>query len=114
MATTRKRAPRKRSITSRESEKFLTDFFEKYPFAAANLINHRKVYRTIDTYELTVDKMSNTWYQDLLNQEWVKDIYYNAVVPPPAIGYGISLRYKVYIIYNKITPRTRTRKKKEQ
>ena len=98
------RKPRKRSITAKESLKFLKEFFEDHPIVQARLQNHKKTYRTADTYQITVDKFSLTWYNALLSEEWVKDVYYNPIVPPTGMGYGISLRYQIYIKYNKIAP----------
>ena len=98
MATSR----RTRSITAIESEKFLSKFFENYEFLGAKLQNHKKVRRAEDTYTLTIDRLSTSFLSALLNHSKVLDLYYNPVYSPPGTGYGINLRYRLYIKYKKV------------
>tara|TARA_A100001011_G_C14316439_1_gene848221 strand:+ start:5433 stop:5762 length:330 start_codon:yes stop_codon:yes gene_type:complete len=101
MATRRKKT-RSRSITSAESEKFLSKFFEKYEILGAKMSNHKKVTSEEDTYTLTIDRISLEFLGDIAAQSKVKDIYYNPVYSPPGTGYGINLRYRLYVKYQKI------------
>jgi len=100
----------KRSITSRESKNFLKKFLEQYDYLGPKLDNHKKSRNTIDTYQFTLDRMSKNLIDSLMKHPKVKDVYYHPVFPPQ--GYGISLRYKIYIFYNKVQKRTRRAAKK--
>jgi hypothetical protein len=93
----------KRSITSSESESFLSSFLEeKYKFLGAKIENHKKQRGIEDTYTLTVDRMSNSFLNELLSDPKVMDVYYNPVHSPPGMRYGINIRYRIYIKYNKV------------
>ena len=96
MATT------ERSITSKESLEFLNSIFKDHEHLGANLKNHKKTPKTHDTYQFTIDKMSDTIIETLMSDEkmGVKDVYYHPLVAPQ--GYGISLRYRMYVVYDKI------------
>ena len=96
MATT------ERSITSKESLEFLNSIFKDHEHLGANLKNHKKTPKTQDTYQFTIDKMSDTIIETLMSDEkmGVKDVYYHPLVAPQ--GYGISLRYRMYVVYDKI------------
>lgn len=105
MATT------ERSITSKESLEFLKKVFKDFDHLGPNLSNHKKTPRTQDTYQITIDKMSDSIIDRIMSDEniGVKDVMYNPLVAPQ--GYGISLRYRMYIVYDKISLKRRTRKK---
>ena len=96
MATT------ERSITSKESLEFLKSVFKDHEHLGPNLNNHKKTPRSQDTYQFTIDKMSDTIIEILMSDEKmdVKDVYYHPLVAPQ--GYGISLRYRMYVVYDKI------------
>ena len=94
-----------RSITSRESKNFLKKFLEEFDYLGPKLENHKKSRNTVDTYQFTLDRMSRGLINSLTEHPKVKDVYYHPVFPPN--GYGISLRYKVYVFYNKVKKRTR-------
>ena len=100
-----------RSITSKESLEFLTKVFKSYPHLGANLNNHRKTPRSQDTYQFTIDKMSDTIIDTMMSDDTigVKDVMYHPLVSPQ--GYGISLRYRMYVVYEKIQIKRRVRKK---
>jgi len=97
-----------RSITSRESKNFLKKFLEEFDYLGPKLENHKKSRNTMDTYQFTVDRMSKNLIDKLTSHSKVKDVYYHPVFPPQ--GYGIALRYKIYVFYNKVKKRTRTRR----
>ena len=63
--------------------------------------NHKKTARTKDTYQITLDKMSIGALNKLLEHELVKDVYYCPSMPPSGQGYGIDLRYRIFVVYNK-------------
>lgn len=93
----------KRSITSSESENLLSKFFEgKYSFLGAKLENHKKVRGVEDTYTLTVDKMSIDFIKELSGDPRVITVYYNPLHPPQGLSYGLNLRYRLYIKYEKV------------
>ena len=106
MATT------ERSITSKESLEFLHSIFKDHEHLGANLKNHKKTPRTQDTYQFTIDKMSDTIIETLMSdvKVGVKDVYYHPLVAPQ--GYGISLRYRMYVVYEKIQIKKRRVTKK--
>ena len=54
MATTNKR-----SITSKESLEYLKSKFEGFEYVRPNWSNHKKARGMDDTYQITVDKISN-------------------------------------------------------
>ena len=91
-----------RSITSKESLEFLKSVFEGFEHLGANLDNHKKTPRSQDTYQFTMDKLSNNIIDRI--KQWsdyeVKDVYYHPLVAPQ--GYGISLRYRIYVEYGKV------------
>jgi len=99
----------KRSITSRESLKFLQEKLDKFEYIGANFSNHKKTRGASDTYQITVDKISNASISALLGSEWVKDVYYHPSMAPT--GYGIALRYRLYVSYEKV-PLKRSRSRK--
>ena len=45
----------------------------------------------------------------LTHHEWVKDVFYHPSMAP--VGYGIAMRYRLYVSYNKIPIRSRSRRK---
>ena len=95
----------KRSISSRESKAFLKKFLEDYDYLGPKLKNHKKSRNTVDTYQFTIDRISFSFIENLTNHNKVKDVYYHPVFPPQ--GYGISLRYKIYVHYEKVRTRRR-------
>ena len=95
-------ATNERSITSKESLEFLKSVLNGFEHLGANLDNHKKALRTQDTYQFTIDKLSNTIIERI--KTWsdydIKDVYYHPLVAPQ--GYGISLRYRIYVVYGKV------------
>ena len=95
-------ATSERSITSKESLEFLKSVLAGFDHLGANLENHKKALRTQDTYQFTIDKLSNTIIERI--KTWssynIKDVYYHPLVAPQ--GYGISLWYRIYVVYGKV------------
>ena len=102
-------ANRKRSITSKESLKFMQEALEEFHYIGANWSNHKKTRQVDDTYQITVDMISDGAISALLEHEWVKDVFYHPSMAP--VGYGIAMRYRLYVSYNKIPIRSRSRRK---
>ena len=93
----------KRSITSSESEILLSKFFEgKYNFLGAKLETTKRLEELRDTYTLTVDKMSIDFIKELSDDPRVIAVYYNPLHPPQGLSYGLNLRYRLYIKYEKV------------
>jgi hypothetical protein len=101
-----------RAITSKESLKFLTGISEKFPHLNCNLSNHKKTWNSSDTYQITVDKLSMDFLDTIKKSRLVKLVYFNPLMGPD--GYGINMRYRLYIEYNKKSIRSRTTKKAEK
>lgn len=100
---------RKRSITSKESINFMKEALEDFHYIGANWSNHKKTRSVDDTYQITVDMISDGALSALLEHEWVKDVFYHPSMAP--VGYGIAMRYRLYVSYNKIPIRPRTKRK---
>lgn len=63
--------------------------------------NHRKHNILKNTYRFTVSLISLDFLISLMEEEKVKNVYFNPSAPPPGTGIdGISLRYKVYVQYH--------------
>ena len=93
MATT------ERSITSKESLEFLTRVFDEFQHLGPNLSNHKKTPRSQDTYQITIDKMSDSIIDRIMSDDsiGVKDVMYNPLVAPQGIWY-ISEIQDVYCL----------------
>ena len=98
---------RTRSITSRESLKFLEERLEGFDHLVPKWGNHKKTPRTKDTYQITIDKMSHSLLNSLLEDERVNDAYFCPSMPPSGMGYGVDLRFRLYIKYNKVEVKSR-------
>ena len=92
-----------RSITSKESLRFLKNCFEGYDHLGINLANHKKTRGVEDTYQVTVDKLSDAILEKMISEDLVKDVYYCPLTAPPGQGYGITLRYRMFIVYEKVS-----------
>ena len=90
-----------RSITSKESLEFLKNILSEFDNLNIKWENHKKTARTKDTYQITLDKMSIKALNKLLDHEIIKDVYYCPSMPPSGQGYGIDLRYRIFVVYNK-------------
>ena len=62
--------------------------------------NHRKHNLKSNTFRFTLDLMSLEFLISLMEDQRVKNVYFNASIPPPGGSVdSISLRYKVYVEY---------------
>ena len=91
-----------RSITSRESLEFLKELLSDLEYLGVKWDNHKKTPRTKDTYQVTIDKISDAAIGRLIESDHVKDVYYNPSMAPQGSGYGVDLRYRLYVCYKKI------------
>jgi len=107
MATTK----RVRSLTRSESLKFLKDSLSDLEYLGINWDNFKKTARTTDTYQVTIDKISDEAIGRLIDSDLVKDVYHCASMPPGGSGYGVDLRYRLFIKFNKKEIKTRGTKK---
>ena len=96
-----------RSITAKESRNFLLKCFDGYDHLGINLANHKKVRGVEDTYQFTVDKLSDSILDKILSDVVVKDVYYCPITAPPGQGYGITLRYRMFVAYEKVSLKRR-------
>lgn len=63
--------------------------------------NHRKHDIRPNVYRFTVDLISLEFLIQLMEDEKVKNVYFNPSVPPPGGSVdSISLRYKIYVQYH--------------
>ena len=104
---TRKRT---RSITSTESLRFLKSVFAGLDYVGVNYGNHKKTPKTTDVYQVTIDKLSDEAIGRLIESENVLDVYYCPSMPPSGMGYGIDLRFKLYVKYSKVEIKSRKKK----
>ena len=66
-----------------------------------NFKNHRKHPIRKNTFRFTVDLISLEFLISIMEDEKVKNVYFNPSIPPPGGSIdNISLRYKVYVEYN--------------
>tara|TARA_B100001250_G_C19639198_1_gene717431 strand:- start:317 stop:613 length:297 start_codon:yes stop_codon:yes gene_type:complete len=91
-----------RSITSTEALNFMKKVLQDIDYLKVNWGNFRKTPKTLDTYQVTVDKLSDKAIGRLIESDEVSDVYYCASMPPSGAGYGIDLRYRLYVIFNKV------------
>ena len=65
-----------------------------------NFKNHRKHHLRPNVYRFTVDLISLEFIISVMEDEEVKNVYWNPTVPPPGGSIdSISLRYKIYVEY---------------
>jgi len=76
---------------------------EKYIDPFLNFKNHYKVNFQEDTYAFTVNFISLEFLISLMEDSNVKNVYFNASAAPPGEHLdGISMRYKVFVRYERI------------
>lgn len=91
----------KKEKTSEESLAILTKYIEKDGNDILNFKNHRKHEIRKNVYRFTVDLISLEFIISLMEDEEVKNVYWNPSTPPPGGSIdSISLRYKVYVEYH--------------
>ena len=65
--------------------------------------NHRKFEGRENTFRFTINLVSLDFLIALMEEELVDNVFFNPSVPPPgSTTEGISLRYKIYIQYDKV------------
>tara|TARA_B100000214_G_scaffold348736_1_gene301035 strand:- start:2153 stop:2467 length:315 start_codon:yes stop_codon:yes gene_type:complete len=93
---------RSRPITSKEAFKLLQTTLEDLDYLNVKWENFKKTPRSEDTYQVTIDKISDEAIGRLVESELVKDVYYCPSMPPSGMGYGIDLRYRLHVRFNKV------------
>lgn len=103
MATRRKtKVLKKRNLTSEESLQILNKHISEKD-SILGFKNHRFHDLLPNTYRFTVDLISLDFLISIMEDEQVKNVYFNPSAPPPGSGIdGISWRYKVYVQYFQI------------
>ena len=98
MATRRTRKTRK-ILTEKESLEVLKKYINSEN-EILNFKNHKKNDLKENTFRFTVDLISLEFLISIMEDERVKNVYFNPSVPPPGGSIdSISLRYKVYVEY---------------
>ena len=93
--------PRKKQKTVQQSLDILTKYIEKEENDILNFKNHRKHNIRPNTFRFTIDLISLEFIISLMEDDAVKNVYWNPSAPPPGTGIdGVSLRYKVYVEYH--------------
>jgi hypothetical protein len=99
---TRRRKKKLRELTTEESLhvllKYVQDENEFLQFK-----NHRKHPLKPNMYRFTLDLISIEFLILLMEDEAVKNVYFNPSAPPPGGSVdSISMRYKVYVEYEMV------------
>lgn len=105
MATRRPKSNKKekRDLTVDESREILEKYLQRESNILLNFKNHKKHSITENTFRFTVNLMSLDFLISLIDDEAVKNVYFNPSVPPPGGSIdSISLRYKVYVQYHRV------------
>lgn len=91
----------KKEKTLEDSLAILMKYIEKDGNDILNFKNHRKHEIRENVYRFTVDLISLEFIISLMEDEEVKNVYWNPSTPPPGGSIdSISLRYKVYVEYH--------------
>ena len=92
---------RKKEKTLEQSLAIITKYIEIDGNEILNFKNHRKHQIRPNVFRFTVDLISLEFIISLMEDEQVKNVYWNPSLPPPGGSVdSISLRYKVYVEYN--------------
>ena len=95
-------ARKTRELTIDESLKVLEKYIQNEN-EILNFKNHRKHDIRPNVYRFTVDLISLEFLIQLMEDDAVKNVYFNPSVPPPGGTVdSISLRYKIYVQYHRI------------
>ena len=94
----------KKSINEKnldESLEIISRHINKEGNDILNFKNHRKYDLRPNVYRFTVDLISLEFIISLMEDEEVKNVFWNPSIPPPGGSIdSISLRYKIYVEYN--------------
>ena len=102
MATRRKKKTG-RELTVEESLNILKKYVGRETNRLLNFKNHKKHSLDRNTFRFTLDLISLDFLISLIDDEAVKNVYFNPSVPPPGGSIdSISLRYKVYVQYHDV------------
>lgn len=92
---------RKKQKTPQQSLDIIKKYIEVEGNEILNFKNHRKHEIRPNVYRFTVDLISLEFIISLMEDEEVKNVYWNPSTPPPGGTIdSISLRYKVYVEYH--------------
>ena len=100
MATRKKKNTTLRDLTAEESISIIKKYVEEEN-DVLNFKNHRKHPLLENTFRFTLDLISLELIIQLMEDDQIKNIYFNPSIPPPGGSIdSISLRYKVYVQYH--------------
>lgn len=92
---------KKKEKTLEESLEIISKYIEQEGNEILKFKNHRKYEIRPNVFRFTVDLISLEFIISLMEDEEVKNVYWNPSVPPPGGSVdSISLRYKIYVEYN--------------
>jgi hypothetical protein len=95
-------ARKTRELTIDESLKVLEKYIQNEN-EILNFKNHKKHDIRPNVYRFTVDLISLEFLIQLMEDDAVKNVYFNPSVPPPGGTVdSISLRYKIYVQYHRV------------
>jgi hypothetical protein len=90
----------KKEKTLEQSLEIIKKYIEIDGNEILNFKNHRTHRLRPNVFRFTVDLISLEFIISLMEDEEVKNVYWNATIPPPGGSIdSISLRYKVYVEY---------------
>lgn len=90
----------KKQKTLEESLEILQKYIEADGNEILNFKNHRKHNIRPNVFRFTVDLISLEFIISLMEDDEVRNVYWNPTIPPPGGSIdSISLRYKVYVEY---------------
>lgn len=91
-----------RELRPKESMSILSNYIQNEN-EILGFKNHRKHNLKPNTFRFTIDLMSLEFLISLMEDHRVKNVYFNASIPPPGGSVdSISLRYKVYVEYEMV------------
>jgi len=100
MATIDKKS-KKKEVAEDRSYEIITKHLSPLDREILNFKNHRKHNILPNTYRFTIDLLSLDFIISLMEDKQIKNVYFNPSIPPPGGTIdSISLRYKIYIVYN--------------
>lgn len=94
-------AAKRKEKTPQQSLDIIKKYIEVEGNEILNFKNHRKHTIRPNVFRFTVDLISLEFIISLMEDEEVKNVYWNPSTPPPGGTIdSISLRYKVYVEYH--------------